>query len=333
MKFVITLLLINILGTSYIYYAAGGYGGSDLFGAVSFPTSLDTFTNPSATDRTNSPSHATQHSNANDGVEALQVKVGIDGSTVNTTHDFKLSQVSDGDYAVSTDGAQLVSGLKNFLEEIHFAATTTASTSVFTATRPNFITSIDDSNGNELIGLTASSSAVNQLTITNAITAYAPIISVAGSDAAIDLWLKAKGAGNVLLGEIPHTWPDTDGTNGQVIQTNGSGVLSWGNTSGVSAASSTGTSLQIQTTAGDKILAWANGYFNDIDTVQTFTLKFDGITADTAALRLEVSSGAESQNYGLFGYYTATTTGTTSITVGHTGGGTRVDPSLMAIIL
>jgi hypothetical protein len=34
--------------------------------------------------------HATQHANANDAIEALETKVGVDSSTVSTSHDFKM---------------------------------------------------------------------------------------------------------------------------------------------------------------------------------------------------------------------------------------------------
>jgi len=49
--------------------------------ASTFPTSLDTFTNPTATSLLTSPSHAQQHSDINDAVEALETKVAI-GNTV-----------------------------------------------------------------------------------------------------------------------------------------------------------------------------------------------------------------------------------------------------------
>lgn len=67
--------------------------------AVNFPTSLDTLTNPTATDYLNSPSHSTQHANANDILEALEAKVGIDGSAVTTSHDYKLAAIPSGGQA------------------------------------------------------------------------------------------------------------------------------------------------------------------------------------------------------------------------------------------
>jgi len=52
-----------------------------------FPTDLDEFTNPTASDYLNSPSHSAQHADANDAIEALEAKVGKDGSAVATSHD------------------------------------------------------------------------------------------------------------------------------------------------------------------------------------------------------------------------------------------------------
>jgi hypothetical protein len=49
--------------------------------ASTFPTSLDTFTNPTASSLLTSPSHSLSHSDLNDAVEALETKVAI-GNTV-----------------------------------------------------------------------------------------------------------------------------------------------------------------------------------------------------------------------------------------------------------
>jgi hypothetical protein len=48
--------------------------------ASNYPTSLDNFTNPSAGASLSSPSHSTQHGDANDAIEALEAKVGIGSS-------------------------------------------------------------------------------------------------------------------------------------------------------------------------------------------------------------------------------------------------------------
>ena len=60
--------------------------------ATNFPTSLDALTNPTASDSLTSPSHAGQHADANDAIEALQAKVGVNGSSVATSLDYQVSK-------------------------------------------------------------------------------------------------------------------------------------------------------------------------------------------------------------------------------------------------
>jgi hypothetical protein len=61
---------------------------------TSFPSSLDSFSNPTSIDSLSNPSHAGQHANVNDAVEALQAKVGVDGSAVSTSLDYKLRNIN-----------------------------------------------------------------------------------------------------------------------------------------------------------------------------------------------------------------------------------------------
>jgi len=60
---------------------------------TNFPISLDALTNPTAIDLLNSPSvpHAAQHGNANDAIEALQAKVGINDSSDVNSLDYKIT--------------------------------------------------------------------------------------------------------------------------------------------------------------------------------------------------------------------------------------------------
>lgn len=60
--------------------------------ATNFPTSLDALANPLSTDKLNNPSHSAQHANANDAIEALQAKVGVNSSAVTTSLDYKITQ-------------------------------------------------------------------------------------------------------------------------------------------------------------------------------------------------------------------------------------------------
>jgi hypothetical protein len=74
--------------------------------AINFPTSIDGFTNPTPTSKRNSPSLAGQQSDQNDAIEALEAKVGVDGSAVTTSHDYKLGEVTGSDRAVSKTATQ-----------------------------------------------------------------------------------------------------------------------------------------------------------------------------------------------------------------------------------
>lgn len=57
--------------------------------ATNFPTSLDDLSNPQATDSLQG--HAELHSNVNDAIEALQAKVGVDGSGNANSLDYRVS--------------------------------------------------------------------------------------------------------------------------------------------------------------------------------------------------------------------------------------------------
>lgn len=71
-----------------------------------FPSSLDNLTDPGPTSKLNSPPHSTQHVNANDAIEKIEAKVGVNGSAVTSTHDYKLSGVTGTDKAASLSGEE-----------------------------------------------------------------------------------------------------------------------------------------------------------------------------------------------------------------------------------
>lgn len=64
---------------------------------MSFPTSLDNFTNPTTLDSLSTPAvlHSTQHTNINNAVEALEAKVGINSSAVTSSLDYKVTQLQN----------------------------------------------------------------------------------------------------------------------------------------------------------------------------------------------------------------------------------------------
>ena len=72
--------------------------------ATNFPTSLDSLTNPTSGNTLANPSHSGQHADANDAIEALEAKVGVNGSAVTTSHDYKIAQLETN--SATLTGAQ-----------------------------------------------------------------------------------------------------------------------------------------------------------------------------------------------------------------------------------
>ena len=72
-----------------------------------------------------------------------------------------------------------------------------------TLTSPKIGTSILDTNGNELFLLTATGSAVNELTYANAATGNAPAFTASGGDSNISINLVPKGTGSVNAAGSP----------------------------------------------------------------------------------------------------------------------------------
>lgn len=76
--------------------------------ATNYPAALDDSTTiPVESANTKlSVNHVTAHQNIQDAIEAIEAKVGIDGSAVNTSHDYKLSEVTSTDKAVGKSATQ-----------------------------------------------------------------------------------------------------------------------------------------------------------------------------------------------------------------------------------
>jgi len=97
--------------------------------STSFPNSKQSIPNPTSTDllenADNTLDHDYQHSTLNDTIEALQDKVGIDGSAVTTSHDYKLSGVTGSDKAVSKTGTETLTNKTLTAPQINFGSDAT----------------------------------------------------------------------------------------------------------------------------------------------------------------------------------------------------------------
>ena len=79
--------------------------------STNFPDSLDNLDNPGATDSLSG--HAQLHTDINDAIEAIQTKVGVDGSTDPNSLDYKVEAISTAITNIqnSTDTGDVLLGL------------------------------------------------------------------------------------------------------------------------------------------------------------------------------------------------------------------------------
>ena len=97
-------------------------------------------------------------------------------------------------------------------------------------TSPKVITGVNDTNGNELVKVTATGSAVNEITVANAATGNGPTLSATGDDTNIDLNIEGKGTGEIKLGSNINFLNDTDAkiklpSAGGIFESNGSAEI------------------------------------------------------------------------------------------------------------
>lgn len=95
--------------------------------AISFPTGLDNLTNPLSTDTQNNPSHSTQHANANDILEALETKVGINSSADASSLDYKVTNKRNA-LVVETKSSDATAGAVAATDYVYFVTGVTTIT-------------------------------------------------------------------------------------------------------------------------------------------------------------------------------------------------------------
>lgn len=93
--------------------------------AINYPTSLDSFTNPIAANPLTAPSHAQQHADINDAVEALELKLSIGNTQIGTYQSFtpSLSGITLGNGTLSTKYCT-VNEFVHYYGKITFGSTT-----------------------------------------------------------------------------------------------------------------------------------------------------------------------------------------------------------------
>lgn len=178
---------------------------------MAFPASIPANTDPVATDKLASPGHSALHRSHNAEIVAVETKVGTGSSTPVANRVLRGNGTGTSAWAQvdpSTDLTTLTSATLRALitdETGTGSAVFGTSPSITTPaiTSPSITTSINDSNGNEVIKTPATASATNEITVTNAITGASPVIAATGSsDINIDLTLTPKGTGTVKTSPV-----------------------------------------------------------------------------------------------------------------------------------
>ena len=77
--------------------------------ATNYPTSKDNLTNPAATESLEG--HAALHSNVNDAIEAIETKLGVNGSTDTNSIDYKVTQLQQNLATLDAENASEILGL------------------------------------------------------------------------------------------------------------------------------------------------------------------------------------------------------------------------------
>ena len=153
-----------------------------------------------------------------------------------------------------------------------------------TLTAPKFADGgfIADANGNESIKITATGSAVNEITVVNAATGAAPAISASGGDTNVDLNLTGKGSGVVKAGgvEVVTTSGTQTLTNKTITSPTVSGLYVSDSSIVFEGSSNDGseTTIQVANPTDDRTITFPNAN----GTVILSTNKVTDLTAPTS---------------------------------------------------
>ena len=135
--------------------------------------------------------------NGTTGAYTVQLKaVSGSGDTVTWATTDKGWKIAYAD-GVATNTGIYDTGFSTTEGDVTLTGTQTLTNKTLTA--PKIGTSILDTNGNELFLLTATASAVNELTLANAATGNSPVLSATGDDSNIGITLTPKGTGEVVI--------------------------------------------------------------------------------------------------------------------------------------
>ena len=177
--------------------------------ASTYPTSLDAFTNPLTTNTLASPSHAQQHSDLNDAVEALEAKVAVGATTLGTYTAYTptISALTLGDGTLTSSYCR-VNNFVHYFGKVAIGNTTAFLGGSFTITLPvNSDSTIAATNGTSfgLFTFRDSSAATNYYGVGRVGAGSASLIFVEAFNAS-----GTYSSGTNITSTVPMTWASTD---------------------------------------------------------------------------------------------------------------------------
>jgi len=177
--------------------------------ASTFPTTLDAFTNPLSTDVLTSPSHAQQHSDLNDAVEALEAKVAIGNTVLGTytayTPTFTGFTLGNG---TVTSAFCRVNGFVHYYAEVTLGSTSSVTGPVFLSAPVNVNAGMLASGSDSTAYIYGTASFTDQGTLVN----YGWITSSTATEMRLMVELtNATYAQRISMNTtVPFTWVSTD---------------------------------------------------------------------------------------------------------------------------
>lgn len=132
--------------------------------------------------------------------KTLSTPILSNGTKINGTSGVNKYVIQTANIAADrTITMPLLTGNDEFVFKDHTQTLTNKTLTSAALTTPKVTTSINDANGAELIQITATASAINQIHVSNAASGGHPSIAAAGDETNVDLELYAKGTGAITI--------------------------------------------------------------------------------------------------------------------------------------
>ena len=246
---------------------------------MGYPTSLDNLLRPDASQNMDTAGYSGPEiiDAISDGIEALEAKVGVNGSSVTSSHDYKLSGVTGIDKAVSLTGTETLSNKT-------LTSPTISAPSISNGTASGLALTGGSLTGATITGPTISSGTASGLALTDPTFVLNSTLTIGGVEI-------GTSGGIVIPNDKAYKIKDSGGTNREMIKLTSSDEVHIGTTaedlpvaidSKKYVAFSTNLLLHTTSTRRDQVLiqsGWSfiqgDGTNNSLQTTVTFPKSYE----------------------------------------------------------